>query len=401
MYMKRIFLALTVALLGLTVVSCGDFLEDLLDRLEDMEDADDEWTDGEEDGVVTMPSEEELRASFEYERYLKHVSFYPGIKYYSGELHYASLTLLYLNHYEADFYYDEYGRPLSVEQNTVDPKTDLSKITTTYEFAYLDDAKAQLREMRTDYDRDGNIYYAYKDEFSWFKPYNCFSEYSNSHLKMFFTHDKKDRIVSAEVGYYEFNHYDFTYDEAGRIVNLEPISFPSVDDAYDGLMLNPDVNVDYNVLLFTTDFMDYSYQNALPLFLRMGGSFGEQMMCRYFSACGEIGGGHVRSLPEEYAGQTVHQEGYSVAYNEDWVGAQVSYVIKDGYVAEMHIHLPISLYKYEYDAHVSNELLYPEYPEAGYRVESVSNEVREKLEECVADYFYEFTYYTKDEVLNK
>ena len=58
-------MALTVALLGLTVVSCGDFLEDLLDRLEDMEDADDEWTDGEEDGVVTMPSEEELRASFE------------------------------------------------------------------------------------------------------------------------------------------------------------------------------------------------------------------------------------------------------------------------------------------------------------------------------------------------
>ena len=398
--MKRLFLILTVAVLGLTAVSCADFFEDILDKLEDMEDADDEWTDGEEDGVVTMPSEEELRASFEYERYLKHVKSYPSISFRPGELQYGSYVLLFLSYYDADFYYDEFGRPLSVEQTTRDPKTELSRIFTMYEFAYLDNATAQLREMRTDYDREDNVYYAYKDEFSTFKPYNCLSEYNSSYFKMYFTHDGNQRVKNAKVGYEEFINYDFTYDD-GRMVDLDPSHFPSADHAYDGQRLSPDVNVDYNALLLTTDFMDYSYQHALPLFLRMGGNIGDYMLSRYFIASGESGGGYVIALPEEYAGQTVRQEGELIAYNEDWAGASVSYEIEDGYVAEMHIYLPVTLYRYEYDAHVSNELLYPDYPEVGYRIESVSNETREKLEECTVEYIYEFTYYTKEEVLNK
>ena len=395
MSMKRICWALTVVLLGLTAVSCGDFLEDFLGKQEDMEDME----DGE--GDEKIPSEDELLASFDYERYLKHVKSYPAISYRPGELEYGSFILLFLSYYDADFYYDEFGRPLTVDQKTYDPRTDLGVINTVYEFAYLDDATAQIRETRTDYDREGKVYHAYKDEFSRFKPYNCFSEYSNSYLTMYFTHDRKDRIVSAELGYETSAHYDLTYDSAGKMVNLAPSHFPSADEADDDQRHNPDVNIDYNTLLLTTDFTDYSYQSALPMFLRMGGNFGSYMMSRYFIASGEIGGGYVRALPKEYAGQTVHQENYFVAYNEDWTGAPVSYVIKDGYVEEMHIYLPISFYKYGYDAHVSNELLDPEYPEAGYRVDSVSKNTREKLVDWTVEYIYEFTYYTKDEVLKK
>ena len=75
--------------------------------------------------------------------------------------------------------------------------------------------------------------------------------------------------------------------------------------------------------------------------------------------------------------------------------------INTDHISKMEISMPVTLYKLEYDAVVSDELFDPTYPDAGYAVDRRENEKEIRIDDYTVIITYEFEYYSKEEVVTR
>lgn len=401
MLMKRLFIVLSIVLAGFTCVSCSGLLDGILDMvgdvLEDMEDMEDgEGPDEDEGGPegdqnITQTG---IREAFgKFDGYVKSIFVYPRI----DDNEYASEMLNYLTLYRAEFSYDEYGRPLSLTRKAYSAYLGDLDIETYYEFTYLDDDSAQYIERRVDkpFDDGSDTDYEYPPVTYRLKPYLLMTKFSRDDVRYEFENNQDGWLTYVnEIRGSERYPRTLRYDDYGYLY------VPSCDQLW-GADMPSNVNIDYNMLLLHTDFMDLNFGLSLPMIMRMGGSVGPGLMSRYFVASGTNGGGYYGYFGKENAGKTLHfEDGRYLTYNEDRTGAEVYYRYDDlGNVDRMRIELPVAFYSHEYDVVVSTEPL-PDDPGI-YPMERIENEVNEKLTEAIAFYTYEFEYYSAEEVLGR
>ena len=67
---------------------------------------------------------------------------------------------------------------------------------------------------------------------------------------------------------------------------------------------------------------------------------------------------------------------------------------------QIKIHLPVVYYAYEYDVIVGTEPLDPKDPDSLYPYERFENEKSEVLTSCDLVYEYNFTYFTKEDMIH-
>jgi len=402
-YMKRFFVCFFLITAGLATTSCGDFFDDFIDNYLGEEDGDEE-----DDGNVDEPDDQLGQAEViypidKYDYFVKSMISSPSL--ISDE--YSMDAILHLNHIHSSFRYDKQGRPVEVDRRSSAKLAGLTSVETRYMFTYGDDHSAVLEEHRIDYNHDSDelvdgIVHEYPISTYSFAPFSCMKQMSSQYANTNFIHDNEGKlhecIVDRRPVEDKVEYTEFLYDESGYLSGINGISyFPEFLELW-GESMPSSSNVDFNMILLKSDFLDYNFGGSLPMILRMGGNVGDYLMTRYFYHSGEMGHGYYGYFPADKAGQTIHYTGRYIAYNEGWQGGNVGYLIEDGLVKRMSVALPVTYYEYEYDVVVSTEPL--EHDPHTYPAESIGNETIKVLSRYDAVYDYEFTYYTKDEVVS-
>ena len=396
MLMKR--LVLLFALVSVFAVSCEDFVEKYKD-LVDNEMKDEDYGESSVDGNDSVES---YRI---YNDYVKKMKCSPAVISEEGDEHAATVLKLMGLVSETYFDYDGYGRPVSVSHRCFGEGLNLDRIETDYGFVY-EGNNIQMISKRTDYGKDGKPYYVYPEEYV-----NCVCPFDGSGIiedmelsngkTVKFYHDDAGYLNAADVYTGTDNvSYRFLYDKFGCLARIFPgPQFTERSYAHDDRV----ANIDMNMLLLAHGIYRYDFDASLLMILRMGGHFGYMLM-DFFIESGSVGGVYYMSYPEEKAGQTVHESVYFVRYNEDWNSGNVEYIHDGGgtgLIIGMRVSVPVTLYKLEYDAVVSNELFDPEYPEAGYAVDKRENEVEEAVNSYTFVSTYEFEYAVKELVIKR
>ena len=377
-----------VAMFACSAISCDGIIDDIFGR-------------DDEDGIEEMPVDIQREYPVaKYDKFVKTIRVDRGI--YDNK--YASEILLYLPWYMAEFQYDELGRPESVKRICYESHIGLNYVEVESQFQYPDFLSVNLFEYRFDHgnDEDGTdmIVYEYPEQLYSFSPFYRLKTMHAPYWDLALTHDKDGRLMSSEQKWSTEDRtysYNLSYTD-GLLSNINELSYVPAPDKLWGTYRHPNVNIDYNMLLLSAEFLSLNYGGTLPMIMRMGGNVGTDMMKRYFTQSGTNGGGYYGYFPKEYAGKTLHYTGNYVKYNEDWQGAPVEYVFEGDDVKQMKITLPVVFYAYEYDVVVGTEPLDPKDPNSLYPYERFENEIYQPLTSCNVIYEYSFTYCTKEEL---
>ena len=389
--MRKLLMLFTIALAACSTMSCDDIIDDILDR------GDEDIEEGTQEKPVDLQKEYPVA---KYEKFVKSIRVDRGI----SDNKYASEILLYLPWYISEFHYDGFGRPVSVERTCYCDYLGLNSIETECQLQYLDDSSANLSEYRFDHgnDKDGIdcIVYEYPEELYSFSPFYCLETMHSDYWDLTLTHDRDGRLKSSKQKWItedRTDSYALAYQD-GYLSGIGHLSYVPETDRLWSTTKHPDVNIDYNMLLLSSDFLRLNFGGRLPMLMRMGGNVGDNLMKTYFEENGSSGGGYYGYFPKEYAGQTLHFTGNYVNHNEDWQGGPVEYVFEDDCVKKMTITLPVVYYAYEYDVVVGTEPLDPNDPDSMYSYDRFENETSEVVTSCNVVYEYSFTYYTKEEL---